>query len=151
MDAAAAERHANAAGMLNGSTPRYVVDGKTVDAPVANALTPAEISSISVAKGKPGTASEIRIITAATSSPATGATEQTGETANSTVRVRQPSDKSAFDGLLIVDGVIANASILNTISPDRIASMEVLKSEAATAKYRDPRASKGVILIATKP
>jgi beta-lactamase regulating signal transducer with metallopeptidase domain len=151
MDAAAVERHASVAGMLNGAPAKYVVDGKTVDAAIANALRPDEIASISVAKGNAGMPSEIRITTLPTLSPKTTAIEQSGAPAASTIRLRQAKEKSAFEGLLIVDGVIANASTLNTISPDRIASMEVLKSEAATTKYRDPRAAKGVILITTKP
>ena len=151
MDAAAVEKRASDAGMLNGSPVQYVVDGKVVEASVANALTPEEIASISVAKGKPDMPSEIRIMTFHPSTAGAGAVTQTGAVETSTIRLRPTLEKRAFEGLLIVDGVIANASALSTISPDKIASMEVVKSGAATAKYRDPRAAKGVILITTKP
>jgi beta-lactamase regulating signal transducer with metallopeptidase domain len=149
MDAAAVERRASVAGMLNGGPVQYVVDGKAVEAAVANALTPEKIFSVSVTKGKAGAPNEIRI---ATLDPSAGQSVQRGgESAPSTIRIRPAGEKSAFEGLLIVDGVIQNASTLNTIPPDRIASLEVMKSAAATAKYRDPRAAKGAILITTKP
>jgi hypothetical protein len=142
MDAAAVERRASVAGMLNGGPVQYVVDGKAVEAAAANALTPEKIFSVSVTN-------EIRV---ATLDPSAGQSVQRGgESAPSTIRIRPAGEKSAFEGLLIVDGVIQNASTLNTIPPDRIASLEVMKSAAATAKYRDPRAAKGAILITTKP
>ena len=151
MDVAAAERRAKVAGMINGEPVNYVVDGKSVDAAVANALTPDEIAAISVAKGKAGMPSKIQISMLPGSALEAGAMKQRRERVESTLRMRPAGEKSAFEGLLIVDGVIANASTLNTISPDRIASMEVMKSAAATARYGDPRAARGVILITTKP
>lgn len=55
-----------------------------------------------------------------------------------------------FTGLVMVDGVARESNAISTISPNRIVSVTVLKSGAATAKYSDPRAANGVIEITTK-
>jgi TonB-dependent SusC/RagA subfamily outer membrane receptor len=39
---------------------------------------------------------------------------------------------------------------MNTIAPDQIQSINVIKGPAASAKYNDPRAANGVIEITTK-
>ena len=79
-------------------------------------------------------------------------------TANSTIARQQVEAKRAdeskprtpFTGLLIVDGVARESNSMNSISPDRIESVNVMKGPAATAKYSDPRAVNGVIEIVTK-
>lgn len=53
------------------------------------------------------------------------------------------------DPLWVVDGVVTGQGIMNSISPDDILSMEVLKDAAATAIYGS-RASSGVVLVTTK-
>jgi beta-lactamase regulating signal transducer with metallopeptidase domain len=58
--------------------------------------------------------------------------------------------RAGFSGLMVVDGEIADPAVVNTLSPDRIASVNVIKGPAATAKYSDPRAANGVIEITTK-
>ena len=58
--------------------------------------------------------------------------------------------RTPFTGLLIVDGVARESNSMNSISPDRIESVNVMKGPAATAKYSDPRAANGVIEIVTK-
>lgn len=64
---------------------------------------------------------------------------------------RQPlRSKEAFTGLFIIDGKVTTPDAANRISPDRIASIEVLKGDAAQRLYSDPRAAQGVILISTK-
>jgi beta-lactamase regulating signal transducer with metallopeptidase domain len=57
---------------------------------------------------------------------------------------------AGFEGLLVIDGVISNASALGTMDADRIESVEVIKGAAATQVYDDPRAAQGVIRITTK-
>ena len=51
---------------------------------------------------------------------------------------------------MIVDGVITEPTIVNSISPDQIVSIDIVKGAAATAQYSDPRAANGVIRITTK-
>lgn len=57
---------------------------------------------------------------------------------------------AGFEGLLVIDGVISDASALRTMAPDAIEQVEVIKGAAATQVYDDPRAAQGVIRITTK-
>jgi beta-lactamase regulating signal transducer with metallopeptidase domain len=57
---------------------------------------------------------------------------------------------AGFEGLLVIDGVISEASALRTMAPDAIEQVEVIKGAAATQVYDDPRAAQGVIRITTK-
>ncbi len=74
--------------------------------------------------------------------------ERTG-TPKPTTRL-STADQKPFDGLLIVDGVVTEASKMNGIAPSTILSVEVIKGPSALQKYTDPRAANGVIVITTK-
>lgn len=156
MDVASAEKQASPVGLLSEVPVHYLVDGKRVDAQVAKALKPSDISSITVVKSMGGTPGEIRISTLPDAGLGVAPSrvgvlgEKRADQITPSVRVAQAADKSAFAGLLIVDGVIVNASVLKTITTNRIASIEVMKSAAATSRYSDPRAADGVILVTTK-
>lgn len=69
-------------------------------------------------------------------------------------RVREADEPSAaaagFDGLLVIDGVMAQAGVLRQINPDQIESVDVIKGRRALELYDDPRAANGVIRITTK-
>ena len=66
-----------------------------------------------------------------------------------TIRIRGVGSINASnDPLIILDGAQFNGN-LNTIAPDQIASMTVLKDASSTAIYGS-RATNGVILITTK-
>lgn len=68
---------------------------------------------------------------------------------NPTIRIRGISSINANSGpLYVVDGVPFNGN-LNTISPDQIESMNVLKDASSTALYGS-RGANGVVLITTK-
>lgn len=58
--------------------------------------------------------------------------------------------RTGFTGLMIVDGVITDPAIANSLAPDQIVSVNILKGASATAVYSDPRAANGVIQITTK-
>ena len=58
--------------------------------------------------------------------------------------------RTGFAGLMIVDGVITDPVAANSIAPDQIVSVDVIKGAAATAQYSDPRAANGVIKITTR-
>ena len=58
--------------------------------------------------------------------------------------------RTGFTGLMIVDGVITDPSVVNSIPTDQIVTVNVIKGVAATAQYSDPRAVNGVIQIVTK-
>jgi beta-lactamase regulating signal transducer with metallopeptidase domain len=72
------------------------------------------------------------------------------------MRIAGPSSPAAgpartgFTGLMILDGVITDPAIVNSLAPDQIASVDIIKGAAATALYSDPRAANGVIRIKTK-
>ena len=68
---------------------------------------------------------------------------------NPIIRIRGISSINADSGpLFVVDGVPFNGN-LNTISPDQIESMNVLKDASSTALYGS-RGANGVVLITTK-
>lgn len=75
----------------------------------------------------------------------------------STIRIRGGSSINASnDPLIVIDGVPVDnnnlpgsANLLNTINPNDIESMSVLKDASATALYGS-RASNGVIIVTTK-
>lgn len=67
---------------------------------------------------------------------------------NVTIRVRGVSTINNSDPLLVIDGVPTDVP-LNVISPDDIASIEVLKDASAAAIYGS-RGANGVVLITTK-
>lgn len=77
--------------------------------------------------------------------------------AGSTIRIRGGASLNASnDPLIVIDGVpvesnglSGSANLLNTINPNDIESMSVLKDASATALYGS-RASNGVIIITTK-
>jgi iron complex outermembrane receptor protein len=77
--------------------------------------------------------------------------------AGSTIRIRGGASLNASnDPLIVVDGVpvegnglSGSANVLNTINPNDIESISVLKDASATALYGS-RASNGVLIITTK-
>lgn len=57
--------------------------------------------------------------------------------------------KRSFDGLLLLDGKVTDASELNNLVPEKIEKIEIVKGRAAQA-YSDPRAANGVIKVTLK-
>ena len=51
--------------------------------------------------------------------------------------------RTGFTGLMIVDGVVTDPAIANSLAPDQIVSVNVIKSIAAQQQYNDPRAVNG--------
>ena len=67
---------------------------------------------------------------------------------NATIRIRGIGTINNSDPLLVIDGVPTDVP-LNSISPDDIASIEILKDASAAAIYGS-RGANGVVLISTK-
>lgn len=157
MDVRAAEARLAKIAPPSADAVRYVVDGKVVSREEAEAIAPSRIASISVQKN--AVPSEIRVTTTApgvaqstdgtTRSP--GTTAAAGLTFSGVMEQRTPATpaRKEFTGLLFVDGVATDAKEMQTISPDRIASVEVVKGEAAAREYGAAGAN-GVIRITTK-
>jgi beta-lactamase regulating signal transducer with metallopeptidase domain len=70
--------------------------------------------------------------------------------AQTSVKPSPKANTKAFDGLLLLNGEVTDASNLQSIDPATIETVEVVKGAAATAKYSDPRAANGVIVITLK-
>lgn len=157
MDVAGAERAMSKTQLLDGKGAMiYVVNDKIVSAQEAHAIPSERIATMNVDKGATtedgASLSRVRIIT----------TDYTPGGGPMKVRVRIDDgasrsegergilSKSAFTGLIFVDGVRAPQNVLSNLKPEMIESVEVLKGAAATKAYADPAAANGVITITTK-
>ena len=166
MDATMVERRVAGVVLLDTGTTRYFVDGKPSTEAIAKAITPDDIASIEVVKGD---APEIRVLTRAGAAAAPSGVVERRVEGMPFVVVRDSSDtggaprmlvrgrplgvetaKEAFTGILIVDGVRADQSLMKEIPSDRIQSVTVFKGAQAVALY-GPDGAKGVIVIKTKP
>ncbi|HZD05757.1 MAG TPA: TonB-dependent receptor plug domain-containing protein, partial [Longimicrobiales bacterium] len=98
-----------------------------------------------------GAAAALDEITATAAERARGALRKLSEVGRS-VLVRRPAGPEAEavpSPLVVVDGVVRNRGSVDDLDPDRIASIEVLKGDAARAAYGS-RGAGGVILITLK-
>lgn len=159
MDAAAAVAHVSKVRAIDSMRTEFIVDGKSVTSAEAKSLSASQIASIEVVKGTDRSA-QVRMRTKQPDS-----LRLTGEkipmyesfaiadgaklapTRSAPLQIRS---KTAFTGLFIIDGKEATELMANSISPDRIATVEVIKGDAAARLYPDPRARDGVIVITTK-
>ncbi|MEI6739293.1 MAG: M56 family metallopeptidase [Gemmatimonadaceae bacterium] len=125
----------------------YIVDGKPMSGTVAKAIAADSIAELRVSKAG-GDSSVIRVTTV---KGAKGANLAPKTVVGVKITPNGTGTPSAeFTGLYLVDGVVSDAATMKSLSPDRIASVSVLKGPAATTKYKDPRAANGVIEITTK-
>ena len=155
MDVAAAEAQAKRIVLVDSGRTRYVVDGKTVSEVVAKGIRANRIAGVQVVKGTGNELSEIRIATQDTTFPISRLDSvrsadplKPREVTSFGLSSKSPARK--FDGLLMVDGRIVDASELERIDPSRIESIEVVKGAAAARAFTDQRALNGVIIVTTK-
>ena len=78
------------------------------------------------------------------------ADERSGVRVATPVATGDTKPRTGFAGLMIVDGVITDPAIANSLAPDQIVSVNVIKGAAAQQQYHDPRAANGVIVISTR-
>ncbi|MDQ8162949.1 MAG: M56 family metallopeptidase [Gemmatimonadota bacterium] len=135
MDVKGAELRVAQVTKLDTTTAIYLVDGKQVSRAEANALSADKIATLNVRGGK---TQEIRIVTRGVPLPG----------APATMTVSGPA-KQPFNGLLLVDGQKMEPSMLNSIKPESIESIDIIKGEAAKAQYGEAGAN-GVIKVTTK-
>lgn len=156
-------------------SPLFVVDGVVATSEAARSIEPDEIRSIEVIKaqaaltayGEQARHGVVKITTraapgaadsrdAATAAPGETVTEVTVIGTRKPVVVRGSSIRfepgnGAERPLIVIDGVIADGSFsLNSLAPESIERIEVLKGAAARHLYDNPRATNGVIRITTK-
>lgn len=129
----------------------FTVDGKQVAAAEARALPAERIGEVAVERSRtPGGVSHVRITTReATGQPAGGPTKVRVGGPGASFRMRSDGG-SSFTGVVLLDGARVEESALRTLSPDRIASVRVIKGDEATKLYDAPEAKNGVIVITTK-
>jgi beta-lactamase regulating signal transducer with metallopeptidase domain len=165
MNVASAEQGARRMTLIlpSDSTAAYTLDGRSITSAEAHALAPEQIGQIRVMRkrvdGAPGTA-EIDITSRKPGDVLVAGTTPKARTrfflrtrdSTGAATVHSPGEKpdGEFEGLLVIDGEVAEASRLRTIPPDQIAVVEVVKGPEAAKQYADPAAAKGVIRITTK-
>ena len=134
----------------------YKVDGATVTAEQAHAITSSRIATVNVSKGTltntkdSGTViTTVHVRTLDASEPAVPMT-MTGDNLKVTAERGTLTRTREFNGLLFVDGVLVPSSALSRMAPGDIESGEVVKGAAATKLSSDPAAANGVIKVTTK-
>ncbi|HEX2076415.1 MAG TPA: M56 family metallopeptidase [Longimicrobium sp.] len=134
----------------------YYVDDRRVTAEEAHALVGGRIVRMEVSRGRTEGGSIVRIYTTPGEGSSTADAAVRRGSTGATLEVRADPGRNGaatsqgFEGLVVIDGVIADRSALARLAPDGIAQVEVIKGAAATAVYSDPRAANGVIRITTR-
>lgn len=72
-----------------------------------------------------------------------------GSTSSILIRGVRSLESGANDPMYVIDGVVATATEFNSVNPDDVESLEILKDAASQAIY-GARAANGVIIITTK-
>lgn len=164
LDVVSLERSMQAVGVSDLEKADYFVNGTAATAEAALALAPETIAAIRVIKalvgkdGLPGNGdglTQVRIVTR----DATDATDQVDMVAlradvqapSRMQRVAATTQGSGVspDPLVFIDDAQVDFEAMRALSPDRIASLTVLKDEIAVKEY-GTRAANGVIMITTK-
>jgi beta-lactamase regulating signal transducer with metallopeptidase domain len=152
----------------------YEVDGVVVTAEEARALAPTAIATVDVSKEAGTGEARIRIRTSA-AGEADGAERvmlirsggdgearadstarvlirhsSGGEGQRAGVRMITPGATGAEAAILYIDGVRVDPARMRTLRPEQIEKIEVIKGEAAVARFGDADAANGVIRITTK-
>jgi hypothetical protein len=117
----------------------FIVDGAEMSAEEARSMAIGDAAQVEISKRIEGTdtTTEVRVVTSAG-----------GEFEHEAVDPL--ADMSDFSGLIVVDGEIQDASVLETLDPEQIAEVRVYKGERSAELYDDPRAIEGVIEITTR-
>ncbi|HEX6965323.1 MAG TPA: M56 family metallopeptidase [Gemmatimonadaceae bacterium] len=179
MDVASAEKLAHKVTFVSDSTATYWIDGVRASAEQARALGADQIAQIEFTKAgmmmdydkttlnaEGGAQIYITTKNAAGAPPHfvrvkaepqnvsplaaahdSGTAEHGIRSSADTLRI---TGSKTFDGLLVIDGVVSNIAALQSLTPDKIQSIEVIKGPAATKLYSDPKAANGVIRVTTK-
>jgi beta-lactamase regulating signal transducer with metallopeptidase domain len=132
----------------------YIVDGREVTAEEARALSADRIARIDVTRAGGAASGTVTIHTRAA-----GAVAADGSRERVRLNVTQPQGESqtvvmspsrTFEGLVVIDGQIRDNAALQALDPDAIVTVDIIKGDAATRVYSDPRAAQGVIRVTTR-
>ena len=133
----------------------YEVNGVRVSAVEAHALPSSRIATVNVLKGtvSPAGTRPTTIRIATSDSLGAGARMRVFAKKGDPM-LETPSgtlvQKERFAGLLYVDGVLSPEGAVSKLKPDEIASIDILKGEAARSISTDPSAANGIIKVTTK-
>jgi len=144
MEARSLQLHPSA----EGRTITYIVDNREVTAQEAHALAADRIAQVNIEGGTAEGRDIVRIYTNEGRPTVVPDGENRGHAP--TPARDEGVARTAFDGLILIDGVISDPATLHRLAPDDIAQVDVLKGAAASAQYSDPRAANGVIRVTTK-
>lgn len=161
MDVASAEKAVVQAKLLDGKEAQnvvYKIDGVVVTAAVAHAMSAKHVASISVSKSgtahMKGDSTAFAVVSVSTSDTGSGIQGGpmtiTSDNLKITTEHGTLKNTKGFTGLLFVDGVLAPEGSMAKLSPNDIASIEVIKGVAAAKLSTDPAAANGVIKVTTK-
>ncbi|HCY39875.1 MAG TPA: hypothetical protein DHV48_00700 [Prolixibacteraceae bacterium] len=139
---------------LNKSNVLVIVDGKETTKAEMEKINPEKIESIDVLKDKASiekygekAKDGVILVTLKTDNQST-ATQTFKVQANSPLKFGN-TGSAGNQPLIVIDGVVAENQNVNSIPPETIESISVLKNESATILYGD-KGKDGVILITTK-
>jgi beta-lactamase regulating signal transducer with metallopeptidase domain len=129
---------------------RIATKGTVVEVPIGDQPLTFERNSVRVVASPVERAAGSAAITferkMAVASPVPGTGGGSGS--GSSKFVESPVRK--FEGLVVIDGRIVERGEMDRLSPDQIASIDIVKGEAAKVLYSDPRAAFGVIKVTMK-
>lgn len=156
MDVKGVEARVGQVTKIDTATALYTVNGKEVSRAEASALTAENIATVNVRGGKQqriaittkDNATALRRVDPSDSAVRVVGFRTTSDSTRAVVNI-SGSPKRQFTGILVLDGKTVDASLLNTLSPESIESVEVMKGDAAKAAYGDAGAN-GVIKVTTK-
>jgi len=129
--------------LKEGATPTIYVDGKIFDFPM-ELIDQSQIESMFVLKGQDAIAkynapNGVVLIKTKGANPLDFSYVKAGE------HLKEMANKN--DPKIIIDGKVADKKTLDTLSPNTIDKVEVIKGEKAIKQYNAPN---GVIIITTK-
>ena len=162
MNVASIEKTAMKAKLLaeSGEEDRaYYVDDAAVTAAEAHAMGTSRIATVNITKNKtPGGKDQVRIYTMRSrmrdtitmKAPVTVTLR--GDSSANTIETNKISlaSKTAFTGIVLIDGVRSTDKALAALSPNDINTVEIVKGLAAVQEWPDPAAIHGVIKVTTK-
>ncbi len=164
MNVASAEKAAVAAKLLAETKTAgriYTVDGKTVSEAEAHAIAADKIASMDIRGRKTALDKEEIRISTLRGSKSMGGDDLADQKMK--IRTRTPADSGSkrqaektqmsnrqFDGVVMINGLVSTSQALNELPRDQIASVEVIKGEAALKMSSDPAAKFGIISVKMK-
>jgi beta-lactamase regulating signal transducer with metallopeptidase domain len=158
MDVASATRAAHELAKVthDDTTVAYTLDGKNATLSEVSALPSKTVGKVDIVIARDGNPTKINVATLkrkmiAAASDTDPVRRGRGGQVDAVLAAPSPdASKTAFTGLIFIDGVRATEAQMKTLDRAQIESVEVIKGPFAAALYKEPEAANGVITIKTK-